>query len=156
MSIGMFAAITFVPFFMQGIIGMSASESGTIMMPMMVAMIISSIIGGQLVFKIGIKAQIITGMAIISFAYFLLSTLEADTSKLTATTYVAIIGFGMGLVMPIITLALQESFSKETLGVVTSSSQFFRSIGGTFGITILGAVMNAKSGNILTDKLVPF
>ena len=62
----------------------------------------------------------------------------------------------MGLVMPIITLALQESFSKETLGVVTSSSQFFRSIGGTFGITILGAVMNAKSGNILTDKLVPF
>lgn len=156
MSIGMFAAITFVPFFMQGIIGMSASESGTIMMPMMVAMIISSIIGGQLVFKIGIKAQIITGMAIISFAYFLLFTLEADTSKLTATTYVAIIGFGMGLVMPIITLALQESFSKETLGVVTSSSQFFRSIGGTFGITILGAVMNAKSGNILTDKLVPF
>lgn len=95
MSIGMFAAITFVPFFMQGIIGMSASESGTIMMPMMVAMIMSSIIGGQLVFKIGIKAQIITGMAIISFAYFLLSTLEADTSKLTATTYVAIIGFGM-------------------------------------------------------------
>lgn len=102
MSIGMFAAITFVPFFMQGIIGMSASESGTIMMPMMVAMIMSSIIGGQLVFKIGIKAQIITGMAIISFAYFLLSTLEADTSKLTATTYVAIIGFGIALLCPLL------------------------------------------------------
>lgn len=156
MSIGMFGAITFVPFFMQGIVGVSASESGTIMTPMMISMIITSIIGGQLVYKIGIKPQIITGMLVMAGGFLLLTTLDLDTSKLVATSFMAIIGLGMGLVMPILTLALQESFSKEELGVVTSSSQFFRSIGGTFGITMLGAVMNARSGNLLTDKLVPY
>ncbi|MEC0319934.1 multidrug efflux MFS transporter MdtP [Bacillus subtilis] len=156
MSIGMFGAITFVPFFMQGIVGVSASESGTIMTPMMISMIITSIIGGQLVYKIGIKSQIITGMLVMAGGFLLLMTLDLDTSKLVATSFMAIIGLGMGLVMPILTLALQESFSKEELGVVTSSSQFFRSIGGTFGITMLGAVMNARSGNLLTDKLVPY
>ncbi|MDU0156643.1 multidrug efflux MFS transporter MdtP [Bacillus cabrialesii] len=156
MSIGMFGAITFVPFFMQGIVGVSASESGTIMTPMMISMIITSIIGGQLVYKIGIKPQIISGMIVMAGGFLLLTTLDLDTSKLVATSYMAIIGLGMGLVMPILTLALQESFSKEELGVVTSSSQFFRSIGGTFGITMLGAVMNARSGSLLTDKLVPY
>ncbi|AEP88168.1 multidrug efflux MFS transporter MdtP [Bacillus spizizenii] len=156
MSIGMFGAITFVPFFMQGIVGVSASESGTIMTPMMISMIITSIIGGQLVYKVGIKPQIITGMIVMAGGFLLLTTLDLDTSKLVATSYMAIIGLGMGLVMPILTLALQESFSKEELGVVTSSSQFFRSIGGTFGITMLGAVMNARSGSLLTDKLVPY
>jgi EmrB/QacA subfamily drug resistance transporter len=156
MAIGMFGAITFVPFFMQGIVGVSATESGTIMTPMMIAMIITSVIGGQLVYKVGIKPQIITGMLIMGGGFFLLTTMDIDTGKLAATSYMAIIGIGMGLVMPILTLALQESFSKEELGIVTSSSQFFRSIGGTFGITILGAVMNSKSGTLLTDKLVPF
>ncbi|WP_247739279.1 MDR family MFS transporter [Bacillus sp. 165] len=156
MAIGMFGAITFVPFFMQGIVGVSATESGTIMTPMMIAMIISSIIGGQVVYKVGIKPQIITGMLIMAGGFFLLTTLDLDTKKLVATSYMAIIGLGMGLVMPILTLALQESFSKAELGVVTSSSQFFRSIGGTFGITILGAVMNNRSGTLLKDKFVPF
>ncbi|MEC0598858.1 MDR family MFS transporter [Bacillus spizizenii] len=156
MSIGMFGATTFVPFFMQGIIGVSASESGTIMTPMMISWIISSIIGGRLVYKIGIKTQIIIGMLILSIGFVMLTNLELTTDKLIATSYMAVIGFGMGLVMPILTLALQESFSKEELGVVTSSSQFFRSIGGTFGITMLGAVMNARSGSLLTDKLVPY
>jgi MFS family permease len=156
MSVGMFGAVTFVPFFMQGIVGVSATESGTIMTPMMIAMIVTSIIGGQLVYKIGVKAQIITGMIVMAFGFFLLTTLNLHTSQLTAISYMAIIGLGMGLVMPIITLALQESFSKAELGVVTSSSQFFRSIGGTFGITVLGAVMNAKSGTLLTNDLVPY
>ncbi|MDQ0200382.1 MDR family MFS transporter [Neobacillus ginsengisoli] len=156
MSIGMFGAIVFVPFFMQGIVGVSATASGTIMTPLMISMIIASIIGGQLVYKVGIKPQIIAGMLIMASGFFMLTTLNMDTSKLAATSYMAIIGLGMGLVMPILTLALQESFSKEELGVITSSSQFFRSIGGTFGITILGAVMNSKSGTLLTDQLVPF
>lgn len=156
MSIGMFGAITFVPFFMQGIIGVSATESGMIMTPMMVSMIITSIIGGQLVYKIGIKTQITIGMLVMAGGFWLLTTLDMDTAKLVATSYMAVIGLGMGLVMPLLTLALQESFSKEELGVVTSSSQFFRSIGGTFGITILGAVMNSRAGTALNDKLVPF
>jgi hypothetical protein len=66
-----------------------------------------------------------------------------------------VLGLGMGLVMPLLTIALQESFPKTELGVVTSSSQFFRQIGGTFGMTILGAVLNNRSSSLLTDRLDP-
>lgn len=70
--------------------------------------------------------------------------------------HMVVLGLGIGLVMPMITIALQESFPKSQLGVVTSSSQFFRQIGGTFGMTILGAVMNYHSTNLLTASLVPY
>ncbi len=156
MTIAMFGAIMFVPFFMQGIVGVSATESGTIMTPMMITMIIASIIGGQLVFKVGIKPQIITGMFVIALGLFFLTTLDMDSSKTIATIYMGVMGLGIGLVMPTITLALQEVFDKKELGIVTSSSQFFRSIGGTFGATVLGAVMNGKSGTLLNHDLVPF
>lgn len=155
MSIGMFGAIMFVPLFMQGIIGMSPSQSGTMMIPMMVTMMAASILGGQLVRKIGVKAQIITGMIIMGAGFWLLSTMAIDTTKLVAMCFMGTLGLGMGLVMPVLTLALQESFPKSQLGVVTSSSQFFRQIGGTFGMTILGAIMNHRSTNLLTEKLVP-
>jgi MFS family permease len=155
MSIGMFGAIMFVPLFMQGIVGISASASGTIMTPMMITMIVTSIIGGQLVQKLGVKPMVVVGMVIMGGGFLLLTTMGIDTSKLTATAYMMTIGLGMGLVMPVLTLALQESFSKEELGVVTSSSQFFRQIGGTFGMTILGAIMNSRSDKLLTDKLLP-
>lgn len=156
MSIGMFGAITFVPFFMQGIVGVSATQSGMIMTPMMVSLIITSIIGGQIVYKIGMKTQIIFGMIIMAVGFWLLTTLSMETTQFVAISYMAIIGMGMGFVMPTLTLALQEAFPPSELGIVTASSQFFRSIGGTFGITVLGAVMNSKSETLLNDNLVPY
>jgi EmrB/QacA subfamily drug resistance transporter len=155
MAIGMFGAIVFVPLYMQGVVGVSATQSGTIMTPMMITMIIMSIIGGQVVYKIGVKTQIIIGMVIMAVAFWLLTTMGIDTTKLTATMYMMLLGMGLGLVMPILTLALQESFPPSELGVVTSSSQFFRSIGGTFGMTILGAIMNSRSDKLLSDNLIP-
>jgi EmrB/QacA subfamily drug resistance transporter len=155
MSVGMFGAIMFVPLFMQGIVGISASESGTVMTPMMITMIVTSIVGGQLVFKVGVRKQMAVGMVVMAAGFMLLTTMGIDTSKLVASSYMMVIGMGMGLVMPLLTLALQESFPKSELGVVTSSSQFFRQIGGTFGMTILGAIMNQKSSTILTEKMLP-
>ncbi|MBA2871956.1 EmrB/QacA subfamily drug resistance transporter [Anoxybacillus calidus] len=155
MSVGMFGAIMFVPLFMQGIIGMSPTESGTMMFPMMLAMIIASVVGGKLVQKIGVRLQIIIGMILEGAGFFLLSTMDVDTKKLVAMSFMAVLGFGLGLVTPVITLALQEVFPKSQLGVVTSSSQFFRQIGGTFGATILGAVMNHRSTDLLNEKFVP-
>ncbi|ULL19236.1 MFS transporter [Paenibacillus sp. H1-7] len=155
MSVGMFGAIMFVPLFMQGIVGISASASGTVMTPMMITMIVASVIGGQLVQKLGVRTQMTIGMFIMAAGFVLLSTLSMTTTKLLASSYMMTIGLGIGLVMPILTLALQESFPKSELGVVTSSSQFFRQIGGTFGMTILGAVMNTRSDHELSDKLVP-
>lgn len=155
MSVGMFGAIMFVPLFMQGVVGVSASASGTIMTPMMITMILTSTLGGAMVRKIGIRPQIIIGMVIMAGGFGLLTTMNIHTSKLVASGYMMVLGLGMGLVMPLLTLALQESFPKSQLGVVTSSSQFFRQIGGTFGMTILGAIMNNQSTVLLTEKLVP-
>ncbi|NEW08163.1 MFS transporter [Paenibacillus sp. SYP-B3998] len=155
MSVGMFGAIMFVPLFMQGIVGISASESGTVMTPMMITMIVASIVSGQFIQKLGVRKQMFTGMIIMAVGFYLLSTMGIDTTKLLASSYMLILGLGMGLVMPILTLALQESFPKSELGVVTSSSQFFRQIGGTFGMTILGSVMNHKSSVLLEQNLTP-
>ncbi|WP_027407963.1 MDR family MFS transporter [Anoxybacteroides tepidamans] len=155
MSIGMFGAIMFVPLFMQGVVGVSATQSGTIMTPMMITMIIGSIIGGRVVYKIGVKSQLIIGMLIMASGFGLLGTMDIHTTKWTATLYMIVLGLGVGLVMPILTLALQETFPKSEMGVVTSSSQFFRSIGGTFGMTILGAIMNHRSTELLEDRLMP-
>ncbi|MBP1156719.1 MULTISPECIES: MDR family MFS transporter [unclassified Paenibacillus] len=155
MSVGMFGAIMFVPLFMQGIVGISATDSGTVMTPLMLTMIAASIIGGQLVYKIGVKTQLITGMVVMAAGFLLLTTMNMDTTKLTASGIMMVLGLGMGLVMPLLTLTLQETFPKSELGVVTSSSQFFRQIGGTFGMTILGVVMNSRSDELLSSQLVP-
>lgn len=155
MAVGMFGAIMFVPLFMQGIVGISASASGTVMTPLMITMIAASVISGQFIHKIGIRKQMLTGMIILAVGFYLLSTMGIDTTKLLASSYMLLLGLGMGLVMPILTLALQESFPKSELGVVTSSSQFFRQIGGTFGMTILGAIMNHKSSVLLEQDLTP-
>lgn len=155
MSVGMFGAIMFVPLFMQGIVGISASASGTVMTPLMLTMIAASVVSGQFIHKIGIKRQMLVGMVIMAAGFYLLSTMGIDTTKLIASSYMLVLGLGMGLVMPILTLALQESFPKSELGVVTSSSQFFRQIGGTFGMTILGAIMNHKSTVLLEQNLLP-
>ncbi|WP_093231731.1 MDR family MFS transporter [Thermoflavimicrobium dichotomicum] len=154
-TLGMFGAITFIPFYMQGVLGVSATDSGTVMTPMMISMILTSILGGQIVYKVGIRNLMLLGMAITTGAFGLLTTLDLDTSQYIAMGYLVIMGIGMGFVMPNITLALQETFSKEELGVVTSSSQFFRNMGGTFGVAILGAVLNQQSTQLLNDKLTP-
>jgi EmrB/QacA subfamily drug resistance transporter len=155
MSVGMFGAIMFVPLFMQGIVGVSASASGTVMTPLMITMIITSIIGGQIVYKIGVRLQIMIGMIVMAGGFIFLTNMGMETTKLGASGIMVVLGVGMGLVMPILTLALQDSFPKSELGVVTSSSQFFRSIGGTFGMTVLGAIMNHQSSKLLTHDLEP-
>ncbi|MDQ0890640.1 EmrB/QacA subfamily drug resistance transporter [Paenibacillus sp. V4I9] len=155
MAVGMFGAIMFVPLFMQGIVGISASASGTVMTPLMITMIAASVVSGQFIQKIGVRKQMLGGMIIMAIGFYFLGTMGISTTKLIASSYMLILGLGMGLVMPILTLALQESFPKSELGVVTSSSQFFRQIGGTFGMTILGAIMNHKSTVLLEQDLTP-
>jgi fucose permease len=123
--------------------------------PMMLAMMLTSIAGGRIVKKIGVRTQMLIGMITMAAGFWLLSTMVVTTSKWEAMSYMIVLGLGIGLVMPLITIALQESFPKSERGVVTSSSQFFRQIGGTFGMTVLGAVMNHRSTALLTHDLMP-
>jgi EmrB/QacA subfamily drug resistance transporter len=155
MGLGMFGAIMFLPLYMQGVIGISATASGNTMIPMMFAMMTTSILGGQIINKVRFRTMLTAGMGAMAIAFYFLSTMSVNTTALVASSYIVILGFGMGLVMPTLTIALQNAFPPEQRGVVTSSSQFFRSIGGTLGMTLLGIVMNNRSITLLHERLLP-
>ena len=155
MGLGMFGAIMFLPLYMQGVIGVNATTSGNTMIPMMFAMVITSIIGGQIINKVRFRTMLTTGMGAMAVTFYLLSTMSVNTTALVASSYIVVMGLGMGLVMPTLTIALQNAFPPEQRGVVTSSSQFFRSIGGTLGMALFGIVMNNRSITLLHERFLP-
>ncbi|TCP57950.1 EmrB/QacA subfamily drug resistance transporter [Tumebacillus sp. BK434] len=153
MSLGMFGAMMFIPLFMQGVVGMSPTETATVMTPMMIGSMIASIIGSRLLFKFGLRPMLIAGMGIMLTGFALFLSLGFDTTQLRASVYMVIMGAGMGVIMPSLGIAVQESFPSEIRGTVTSATTFFRSIGGTVGIAILGTLFNSKSIDLIGNKL---
>ncbi|WP_064094339.1 MDR family MFS transporter [Rossellomorea aquimaris] len=149
LGLGMFGAIMFVPMFMQGILGVTPTQAGSTMTPMMIALITASVIGGRLLLKLKYRTVLTMGMVITLVGFFLMSTMGPSSKVFTAYLFMIVMGFGMGLVMPTLMIAVQNEFPKSKLGAVTSASTFFRSIGGTIGITVLNAVMNQSlQGNM--------
>lgn len=155
MGLGMFGAIMFLPLFLQGVIGVSATSSGNTMIPMMMAMVVASVIGGQLITRVSFRTMFIAGTLFIVGGFYLLSTMTVNTTQIAAVSYIIALGAGMGLIMPTVTIAVQDAFPPELRGVATSSTQFFRSIGGTLGMTILGVVMNHQSSAVLEKNFFP-
>jgi EmrB/QacA subfamily drug resistance transporter len=142
MAMGMFGTILFMPLFIQGVIGTSATQSGTVLMPMMITMIASSIIGGQLISRTGrYKAAGLFGMTVMTVGLYLLSGMGPDTGYLTVVRNMVILGVGMGPTMPVFTLAAQNAVKINQLGVVTSLTQFARSIGSTLGVALFGSLL---------------
>lgn len=156
MSLAMFGAVVFVPLFIQGVVGFSPSDAGAIMTPMMIVVVLASLLGGWLVLRMGFRTQMTLGMGIITGGFYLMSRLSPYTTKLQAVESILVVGFGLGLIMPILVLAVQEAFPKEKLGVVTSSTAFFRSIGGTIGVTVLGVVMNHRALGLIRERMITF
>lgn len=152
-SVGMFGSILFVPLFAQIVLGVSATSSGAILTPMMLSVVGGSIISGQIISRLGrYKFLTIIGIAIVVLGLFLLSKMTVSTTQTELVVRMIITGIGLGLTMPVFTLSVQNAFPYSKLGVVTASSQLFRSVGGVLGITILGNLMNSK----LKDKLPGF
>lgn len=149
-AFGMFGSILFVPIFAQLVLGVTATSSGAILTPMMLSIVAGSIISGQTISRFGrYKPQTIIGFLIFISGLFLLSRMTSSTSENELILRMVITGLGLGLTNPVFTLAVQNAFDYSRLGVVTSSSQLFRSIGGVMGVTILGNLMNTK----LRDKI---
>ena len=155
MGVGMFGAVMFLPLFLQGVIGMSATGSGNAMIPMMVAMVLTSIVGGTLINQVSFRVVFILGMSTMASGFYLLSTLTVLSTQVVAMAYIFVLGLGMGLIMPTVTLAVQSAFPAEQRGVATAATQFFRSIGGTLGMTLLGVIFNNYSKGVLEEKIVP-
>ncbi|KEO81564.1 MFS transporter [Tumebacillus flagellatus] len=155
MSLGMFGALTFTPLLMQGVVGMSATKAASTMTPMMLGMIVTSILGSRLLIKVGLRPMLVAGMGIMMVAFALFGQLGLDTTQLKASIEMIVLGLGMGLIMPSLGIALQEAFPMQMRGTVMSSNAFFRSIGGTVGIAMLGAVFNHRSIGDIGNKLDP-
>ncbi|HWQ61656.1 MAG TPA: MDR family MFS transporter, partial [Negativicutes bacterium] len=155
LGIGLFGSVMFLPLFLQGVLGVSATQSGNAMIPMMLSMVLTSIVGGRYVGRVGFRTFFVAGMSLMSLGLFLLSTLTADAGEFTAVAYIIALGLGMGLIMPTVTLAVQSAFPPERRGTATAATQFFRSVGGTFGMTALGVVFNSHSRRIMEEGLLP-
>jgi EmrB/QacA subfamily drug resistance transporter len=140
---GMFGAIMYMPWFIQGVMGTSASLSGFITMPMMLSMVIASAVGGQITTKTGkYKVFALVGTMTMGAGMYLLSFMDTDTTTLTVITNMIITGLGLGMAMPVFTLTVQNAVDTKMLGVATSSSQLFRTLGGTIGVSVMSTILS--------------
>jgi EmrB/QacA subfamily drug resistance transporter len=147
---GMFAAIQFLPTYLQIVKGEGVTASGLLLIPMMVGLMGMSIVSGLLIAKYGkYKIYPVVGLAIAALALVWLTSLSLDTSLLVFSLMIFVLGVGLGLVMQNIILAVQNSVDPHELGVATSANSFFREIGGTLGIAVFGTVFTSS----LTSKL---
>jgi EmrB/QacA subfamily drug resistance transporter len=138
----------FLPLFVQGVTGKSASNSGAIMTPMMFSLIIGAIISGVLVSKTQkYKLQSIIGFIIMGIGSFLLTLLDIKSSNFQIVLIMIVLGLGMGIVTPILSSAAQNAFSEKQMGVVTSGIQFFKLLGSTIFSAVLGTALNSSIKN---------
>jgi EmrB/QacA subfamily drug resistance transporter len=150
----LFGALTYLPLFQQVVRGLSPTESGLQLIPVMAGLLTSSIVSGQIISRTGrYKAWPIAGTAIAALGLWMLSSLNETTSTGTAALHMLVLGLGLGMVMQVLILAVQNSVSYEQLGVATSGATLFRSIGGSLGTAVLGAIFTGRLTHELADKL---
>jgi MFS family permease len=152
----MFGTILFVPLFIQGVIGTSATASGSALTPMMVAMIVSSLLCGQYISRSGrYRTPALLGVGVMIVGIFLLSTLGTNASYSQVILYMILVGLGLGAIMPIFTLVVQNAVQYSQLGAATSLTQFFRSIGGTLGAALFGSLLTNRFTPAFHAALTP-
>ncbi|WP_114202493.1 MDR family MFS transporter [Janibacter anophelis] len=140
----MFGAIIYIPVYAQGVIGVNATNSGLILMPLMLGFIVCGIVTGMLITRTGRYLPfMLTGIAIMAVGVFLLTRLDHTATSLQLTGSMVVIGIGLGMAMQQYTLVVQNAVTRSDMGVATASTQFFRNVGSTVGIAIFGAVMSS-------------
>ena len=141
----LFGAITFLPIFMQVAQGASATNSGALLIPLMIGAMGASLVAGQLVSRTGrYRTLPILGGAAMSIGMFGFSLLDEGTSRVTSSGYMIVLGIGLGLLMQVTILIAQNSVEPKDMGVASSTSMFFRTIGGSFGVALFGAIFNRR------------
>ena len=147
---GMFGAISYLTYFAQIGLGETATNTGIILTPMMLGFIVSSILGGQLMARTGrYKIIVLVGFAIAALGMFLLSRMTSATTNGELIRNMIVTGLGIGVLMSLFTVIVQNAFSQDMLGQVTSGITFFRTLGASIGVAVLGAIVT----NVYTSKL---
>ncbi|MEU9528775.1 MFS transporter [[Kitasatospora] papulosa] len=153
-GVALFGAASYLPTYLQMVEGVSATESGLLMLPMMGGIVIASVVSGQLVSRTGrYRVYPLVGAAVSSVGMWLLSLLDTGTSALEYGLWQAVLGIGIGLVMSILVLAVQNSVRPSDLGTATSAHNYFRQIGGSVGAAIFGTLFAGRLADALAVRL---
>jgi EmrB/QacA subfamily drug resistance transporter len=155
-GIALFGSVTYLPLYLQVVKGASPTESGLQLLPLMAGVLIASIGSGQVITRTGrYKLFPIAGTAVMAVGMLLLSRLAVGTSLLVADVYMLVVGLGLGLVMQVLVLAVQNAVDYDNLGVATSTATLFRSMGGAIGVPIFGAIFANQLTSELRARLPP-
>ncbi|MEU3183494.1 MFS transporter [Streptomyces sp. NPDC006923] len=153
-GVALFGAASYLPTFLQMVDGASATESGLLMLPMMGGIVVASVVSGHLISRTGhYRVYPVLGSAISVVGMWLLSRLETDTSRLECGIAQAVLGLGIGLVMPVLILAVQNAVPAADLGTATSANNYFRQIGGSVGAAVFGTLFANRLTDALADRI---
>ena len=154
-SFGFFAAIIFMPRYYQVVLGESATASGYALVPLLVGVIASSIVSGQVVARTGkYKALLLGAVTLLGVGSFLFTNLSATTDTATIWFWQVVLGIGIGPTLAVFTIVIQNAVPFSKLGVATSNLTFFRQIGGTVGLSIAGSLFGTQLTRLLPEQLV--
>ncbi|NJC96366.1 MAG: MFS transporter [Anaerolineales bacterium] len=152
----LFGSLSFIPLFVQSVLGTNATQAGITIAPMLLGWVTASIIGTRFLLKIGYRRLAITGTALLAIGTFLMSRADANTTRTMLMVFVSLMGTGMGFSIPPFLIAVQTTVERRQLGTATSTMQFSRSIGGTLGVSVMGAALSARlASNISASGLDP-
>ncbi len=155
MAFGMFGVISYLPLFLQAVVGMSASNSGELIIPLMFGAMLTSIGSGFLLRRTGYKIWLVIGPPICALGMYLLSTLHSGSTAAEAVAFLIVTGAGLGALMSNYIVAAQNVMPKKDMGVATGSMSLFRSIGGTVGIAVMGGIVSSRMVSKLSGSFTP-
>jgi len=142
-GMAMFGTISYVPLFVQGVIGTSATSSGVVLTPLMLGAVVTSFLSGQLVSRTGrYRWNVVLGPPVLAVGMYLLSRMNAETTNGEAARNMVIAGIGLGSMMQVFVLSVQNAVPRARIGAATALTQFSRQMGATIGVTVMGAIVN--------------
>ncbi len=147
-GMAMFGAIAFVPLFVQGVMGGTATQAGQVLTPLFLGWVLTSIAGARLTVRIGYRPVAVSGVVLLTAGFVVLAVLDADTTLSSLFSAVFVLGCGMGLSMLSLLLAVQHGVDRSQLGIATSLNQFARSVGAVVGVAAMGAILARGLGGI--------
>jgi EmrB/QacA subfamily drug resistance transporter len=152
-GVAMFGTSVFLGQYMQLARGATPTESGLLTLPMILGLLLSSMIVGNLISRFGKwKAFMVTGSILLTAGLYLMSTIEFDTNYWLVSVYMLILGAGVGMVMQNLVLIVQNTVSPDQLGAASSNVAFFRSLGGTIGVSVMGSILGTQVKDLLGDR----
>jgi MFS family permease len=153
-GLAMFGGIIYLPLFLQVVGGRSATNAGLLLLPLILGLMFTSIASGRIISRTGrYKAFPVCGMLVMAVGMYLLSTMGTTTTEVQASAYMVVLGLGLGMVMQVLVLAVQNAVDRKDLGTATGAATFLRSMGGSFGVALLGAVLTNQLASNLADLL---